>query len=301
MGNPAFDAAMLLRGLRAMDAALGENFNVLNHTCIPSPVVYSSTFPEAGFDFTKYQGIEGLKGTWRGWMYEDGGQGKLKASVHEDVEATVVEAISILERCDDSKDGLITKPEWESCQRGKTADDQLFDLEYLSALKNVTGKLLVLEKDQPLNPVDPDTYPELIQARKELQKMIEAHEAQKQALEQERDAAELRSNIFMGTTIGLGAVVLYLGVRAVLRRRAANRTVVEIAHPAAQVAIRAQQADMADQGMPPAPPARVERRETRVNPPSAAATAAADAEFTEQEVNELVKKLEAQDAAEKQT
>ncbi|HSA60445.1 MAG TPA: hypothetical protein VLJ37_12265 [bacterium] len=110
--------------------------------------------------------------------------------------------------------------------------------------------------------------------KKASEKLAQSHEAEKAEIAQERDDAALLSNIFMGTTGGLGAVVLYLGLRAVWRRWAANRTVVENAHPAAQVAVQSQLANMADQGMPPAPRAPVERRETRVNPPIPAATAA---------------------------
>lgn len=241
MANPAFDAALLLRGLRAMDAALGESYNVLNHTCIPAPVVYSSEFPQEGIDFSKYQGIEGIKGTWRNWMYEDGGQGKLKNSVHEDVEATVVEAFGILEKCDKSKEGLVTTSEWEACQKGKSAEDQKWDLEYLLALNNVTGKMLVLEKDQPLNPADPNTYPELIKARADAKKAIEDKDGQISTLETDlgasRDIASFYQKMSYGLGGGLGLVALLLGVRAIWRSR--QRPL----HPEAKNAIAQQQTE----------------------------------------------------------
>ncbi|HSA59195.1 MAG TPA: hypothetical protein VLJ37_05870 [bacterium] len=230
MSNPAFDAAMLLRGLRAMDAALGEGYNVASHTCIPAPVVYSSAFPEAGIDFSKYQGVEGLKGTWRGWMYEDGGKGQLKGNVHPDIEETAVEAFGILEKCDKSKDGHLTKPEWETCQRGRSAEDQLWDLEFLTALYNVTGKMLILEKNEPLNPANPDTYPELIQARADAQKTIAGKDAQisekdgrisilKTDLGKVRDEAALYQKISYGLGSSLGLVALIFGIRALWRGR----------------------------------------------------------------------------------
>lgn len=210
MSNPAFDAALLLRGLRAMDAALGENYNVTSRTCIPAPVVYSAEFPATGLDFRQYQGITGIQNTWRGWMYEDGGKGELKATVHEDVEATVVEAFGILNRCDKSKDGLITTSEWESCQKGHSAEDQLFDLEYLLALDHVTGKMLVLEKNEPLNPADPNTYPELIQSKEEITSLTTE-------LDRSREDVSLYKTLSIGLAGIIGVVALIFGIRALVK------------------------------------------------------------------------------------
>lgn len=218
MTNPAFDAAMLLRGLRAMDAALGETYNVTSHTCIPAPVVYSSEFPAAGLNFSQYQrGSEDLTQIWRTWMYDDGGKGKLKASVHEDVEATVVEAFDILSRCDKSKDGLLTKSEWETCQTGRSAKDQLWDLEYLQAFYNVSGKMLTLEKNEPLNPANPDSYPELISARSEMQKKDVSITSLKSDLRLSREETDLYQKVSIGT--GLAVVALTAGLIYALRAR----------------------------------------------------------------------------------
>ena len=170
-----------------------------SEACGKSGGVYPNEFPAEGVDFRKYEGgVEGLKGIWKNWMYEDGGKGDLKKDVHPMVNETVVHAFKILGACDESKDGHITKAEWEKCQKFKSAEDALYDFEYVYALDQVSGKMLKLLKEKTLNPADPDTYPEL----KEANSTISAKEVRISALE--TTLGKTREELAHSQKVGIG-------------------------------------------------------------------------------------------------
>lgn len=219
-----FNQLLLLRGIRAIDGTSGQLYDVNSHICVPQGGVYATAMPTEGIDFSKYKGgLSGLKGTWKTWLYEDGGAGAFKATVHPDVEETVVEAFTIVDRCNSTKDDQLSKTEFDTCARGRSAEDQQFDLEYVLALEAASDKLVILADDKMLSETDPNTYPELITAKGEIAGLNQKNSALTTSLKNETsraDEAEHSRKIYQWITAGEAALIVGLiGLAVYLKRR----------------------------------------------------------------------------------
>lgn len=199
---------LLMRGFRPIYTDVWQTYNLNQHICEP-PKALADKFPEQGVNLSAFKEGSPIRLKWSAYTAPE------NKDVSEDLKDDVSELLDIIDRVDKDKDYNLTNAEWIAAHKNSKPEDELFDREYVLLAKGIFDFQAL-----PSNPgiVDPENYPELKDARREMKEK----DAKSVELQKERDQAREDASLYQTLTTGLGAVLgvsaLALAIRAGLRR-----------------------------------------------------------------------------------